>query len=63
MQPAKEDEGEGEDAEGKEGEEEEVEIPVTPEPKEWISQQSDLEINEAVVENSRPLVCNDVQMF
>ena len=42
-----------------EEEEEEVEIPVTPEPKEWISQQSDVEINEAVVTNSRPLVCNN----
>ena len=60
MQSPKEGE-EGEDGEGKETEqeEEEVEIPVTPEPKEWISQQSDVEINEAVVTNSRPLVCNN----
>lgn len=60
MQSAKAEGEEGEDAEGeeKEEEQEQVEIPVTPEPKEWVSQQSDVEIKEAVVENSRPLVCN-----
>lgn len=64
-QPPKDDEEEGEEAEEKEAEDEEVEIPVTPEPKEWISQQSDVEIKEAIVENSRPLVSGmyDIQIF
>lgn len=57
LHPPKDDgEEEGEGTEGKEAEEEQVEIPVTPEPKEWISQQSDVEIKDAVVENSRPLL-------
>ena len=58
MQPAKAEGEEEEDAGGEEKEEDQVEIPVTPEPKEWVSQKSDVEIKEAVVKNSRPLVCN-----
>ena len=58
VQPVKDGGEEEGDAEEQEKDEEEVEIPVTPEPKEWISQQSDVEIREAVVENSRPLVCS-----
>lgn len=42
---------------GEEGEEEvEEEIPKTPEPKEWEGQGSELEIAEAVIHTTRPLV-------
>ena len=52
--------GEGEEREV-EGEEEVYEIPKTPVPKEWVCLGSDLEILEAQVHTSRPLVseCGD----
>ena len=52
--------GEGEEGEGVEGEEV-YDIPKTPEPKEWVCLGSDLEILEAQVHTSRPLVSVEMQ--
>ena len=56
LQPPAEEAGEGEEGEG--GAEEEYEVPKTPEPKEWVCLGSDLEILDAQVHQSRPLVSN-----
>ena len=51
---------EGEEGEGAEGGEV-YDIPKTPEPKEWVCLGSDLEILEAQVHTSRPLVSMEMQ--
>ena len=54
FQPPVVEEGEGGEGEGEA--EEEYEIPKTPQPKEWVCLGSDIEIMEAQVRHTRPLV-------